>query len=242
YALVMEAVKSNLGFLLKLVQRSKANGLRRTCLGTGGRQPLLQPVVAERAFLSDAPARTHVNHAERTGRNAIPTAIARRLIDVNRVKLRPQKGAGRANFQTGSVGAVLANIRHHEPGGLASVFIKLLDEFNMPPVHIGKAAGVVVTVAAQDGQAVVRTWLGRQIIPLMTSYLACLAADADRGVGKKAYGFGHVLLRLELPFADITHEDLRLMDRNIRIADQGGQIVDHVALRQDLVSPMPGKP
>src|SRR6266850_2113943 len=39
----------------------------------------------------------------------------------------------------------------------------------------------------------------------------------------------------------ITHKHLRLVDRHIRIADQRRQVVDHVALTDTLVAPVPGE-
>src|SRR5438128_3331926 len=86
---------------------------------------------------------------------------------------------------------MLANVRHHEPGRLAAILAELFDELDVPPIHIRKAAGVVIAVAAQDWQAVVRARLGGQIVPLMASHLARLTANANRRVGVESNGFGH---------------------------------------------------
>src|SRR5205823_9926646 len=52
-------------------------------------------------------------------------------------------------------------------------------------------AGIVVTVAAQHRQAVIRSRLGRQVVPLMTRDLTRFAADANRRIGVESNGFRH---------------------------------------------------
>src|SRR5262249_4454086 len=118
---------------------------------------------------------------------------------------------GRANFKAGRVDAVLADVRHHEPYGLAAIGAELFDELDVPPVDVGKAARVVVTIAAKalaprlagprgvtadaarvvtahEGQAQAARW---QTVPLVASDLTGFAANANRGIGVETHGFRH---------------------------------------------------
>ena len=53
--------------------------------------------------------------AERTGNDAIATAVADVLLDIDSVELGTNNGTGRASFLAGRVGAVFANIALHQP-------------------------------------------------------------------------------------------------------------------------------
>jgi hypothetical protein len=85
---------------------------------------------------------------------------------------------------------MLTHIGHHHPSSLRAVRVgaELLDELDVPPIEVGKAAGVVVAVASQRG---VPIFFSGQIVPLMTGNLTSLAADANRDIGEESYGFGH---------------------------------------------------
>src|SRR5205807_2228845 len=107
--------------LLELVERPEPDRLRRTGLGAGGGQTLLQPVVTEGAFLRDALGRAHVDDAERAGADAVAAAVAGRLLDVDGVELRAHDRPRRAHVKARRVDAVLAHVRHHQPGRLAAV-------------------------------------------------------------------------------------------------------------------------
>src|SRR5262249_54457111 len=125
------------------------------------------------------------------GRDTVPAAIASGLVYVNRVELCTQDGSRRANLQARGVDAVLANIRHHEPGCLLSIRAELLDELHVPPVDVGEGTGVVVAIAAQERQWRPFSPARREAVPLMAGNLAGLAADAQRSIRKETNGIGH---------------------------------------------------
>src|SRR5437867_11625529 len=97
--------------------------------------------------------------------------------------------------------AVLAYIRHHEPGQVTAIRASaLLDEFDMSPVHIRERTGIVIGItsngerfAGSSGRRLLREFR-RQTVPLMARDLARLAADADRGIGEKPHRLSHGLL------------------------------------------------
>src|SRR5262249_18442974 len=95
-----------------------------------------------------------------------------------------------AHLQARGVDAVLADVGHHQPRRLTALGVgaELLDELDVPPVDVGKAAGVVVAVAAEDVQLQPPP---RQAVPLVARHLTRLAADAHRRVGEEANCFGH---------------------------------------------------
>src|SRR5262249_48863361 len=131
-----------------IAERTESDGLRWARLGAGWSEALLESVVAERAFLRDALRWAHVNDAEWTRCHAVAAPVARRFLYVDRVELGTDDRAGRADLQTRRVRAVLAYVRHHEPCGFraARVRAELLDELDVPPVHVREAARVVVAV------------------------------------------------------------------------------------------------
>src|SRR5262249_9207193 len=141
YAFIPKLSHAGRGFLLQLINWPEADRLRRAGLGTRRRQAMLQPVVAERAFLSDTAVLAHVDHAERTRGDAIAATVAGRRIDEHRVELRSQNRAGRADFEAGRIDAVLADVGHHQPRCLSAIGVsaELLDELDVPPVHIREA-------------------------------------------------------------------------------------------------------
>ncbi len=93
---------------------------------------------------------------------------------------------GGADLEAGRVDAVLADVAHHQPAPVGPVLAELLDELDVPPVDPVQPAGVVVAVAAH----LVLPAAGRgELVPLLAGHLACLAADADGGVGVEAHRF-----------------------------------------------------
>src|SRR5262249_44103253 len=162
---------------------------------------LLETVVTERALLGDVLVLAHVDDTERASGDAVPAAVAGRLVYVDGIELGTQDGAGGADVQARGVDAVLADVGHHQPGGLRAVGIgtELLDELHVPPVDVREAARVIVAVAAEQWQALAKTirlrgpGAGGQTIPLVTGDLAGLAADAHGRVGVETYGVGHDL-------------------------------------------------
>src|SRR5262249_4315801 len=95
----------------------------------------------------------------------------------------------------------------HQPGHPGVALQGLLDELDVPPVEVGETAGVVIAVAAEDGQAGAPRPLER-VVPLPAGDLAGLAAGAHGGVGEETNRLpGHVmysragsdLVRFQLP-------------------------------------------
>src|SRR5262249_3481588 len=172
------------------------------------------------------------------------------------------------------VDEVLAQVGHHQAGHLVGLSLqRFLNELDMPLVDVGEAAGVVVAVAAQDGQLRGLPWARRWVVPLAARDLARLAADADRCVGVETYGLSHIsrsapragssprlalrgiaarhalptechpwaYVASHLTFSHVAHEHLRLMNRHVRIADEGGEIINDVAGGDALIAPVPGQ-
>src|SRR5262249_39959853 len=110
--------------------------------------------------------------------------------------------------------------------------------------------GVVVAVAAEDRQAhprgVLRLVGGPrgQVVPLVARHLARLAPDADGDVGEEAYGWRHgdalsLAFDSRLTPFDPTDKDLGLVNGHVRVADEGREVVHHVADAHALVAPVP---
>src|SRR5205807_9117028 len=81
-----------------------------------------------------------VEHPERTGRYAVAAAVADVLLDDDRLELRPEERARRADVEARRMRAVLADVGAHQPAKrvhLAVVRIalrlSLLDERDVPP-------------------------------------------------------------------------------------------------------------
>src|SRR4029077_8232811 len=86
-------------------------------LGAGGPpfpprrpQPRLLPVVAEGALEGAVAVRPPVDDAERTGDDAVATAVADVGLDVDAAEFGAHDGAGRTRLQTAGVLAVLADV------------------------------------------------------------------------------------------------------------------------------------
>src|SRR5882762_8303052 len=161
----------------KLADGTKLNRLGRAGFRAGGLHPALQPVVTERALLRSVGYRVDVDHAERTGRNAVTASIAGVRLDDDGVELGSDDRARRADFKAGGVDAVLADVAHEQPSTVLSVLGELLDELDVAPMDAIQPAGVVVAVSTQRVQAAVGA---RQLVPFFAGDLAGFAADADR--------------------------------------------------------------
>src|SRR5439155_11712768 len=198
--------------------------------------PALEPVVAERA-LPDAPvlllaqleaedlrwrvARLPgdvplVEHAEGARRHAVAAAVADVLLNDDGVELGAEERAGRADIEAGGVGAVLADVRAHQPAqrihlAVATQRLLLLDEGDVAPGVRAELGGVVVRLAGPDHAV-----LGDEV-PLLTGDLAGLAADADRRVREEA----DALLRLRAVGAMRVHAAPRRISGAPRRADGG---------------------
>src|SRR5919106_833973 len=173
---------------LEIGDRSKVDRVGRARLRARGLEPVLQPVVAERALLRGARRWIGPDDPERAGPDAVAAAVAGVGLDHHRVELRPDDGAGRAHLETARPHAVLAHIAHQEPAAVGAIGRELLDEPHVAPVRAVEAPRVVVAVARERVDAAVG---GGELVPLLAGDLAGLAADADRGVGEETHRLRH---------------------------------------------------
>jgi len=192
------------GALAQLGQLAELDRLGGAGLGARGRLALLEPVVAERALERPAVVLAQVDDAVRTGRDAVAAAVADVRLDDDRAELGAEQRAGRAHVEARGVGAVLADVRRHQPlhavgAGLRRLVVarrradrrhpeigdadveRLLDERHVPPGGGTELLGVVVRHAGEEVAV-----LGH-LVPLLAGHLARLAADAHRGVGEEAH-------------------------------------------------------
>src|SRR3984893_15167816 len=158
--------------LSKLAYGAELDRLGRAGFRAGGLHPALQPVVTERALLRSIGYRVDVDHAERTGRNAVAASIASVRLNDDGVELGSDDRARRADFQAGGVDTVLADVAHEQPSTVLSVLGELLDELDVAPMDAIQPAGVVVAVPTQRVHAAVGAG---QLIPLFAGDLAGFA-------------------------------------------------------------------
>src|SRR5437660_10738304 len=142
------------GTLLKLLDVAELDRSRRARLGAGRGHVVFEAVVAQRALVRRPRLELTVlggavDDAEGTGRHAEPTAITDVLLDVDGVVLGPDQRPGRASLEAGRVGAMLADVGHHQPALVlpARIGFRLLDELDVAPGRRPQPPGVVVTVA-----------------------------------------------------------------------------------------------
>src|SRR2546426_12793772 len=89
--------------------------LGRARLRAGRPEAVVDPVVAEGALRRGTGVVVERHDAERTGRHAVPAAVADVLVDVDGPVLRSIDRARRARLETAGLGAVLAYVGHHVP-------------------------------------------------------------------------------------------------------------------------------
>src|SRR3989475_6219486 len=149
----VQLLHARLRSLSKLADGPKLNRLGRAGFRAGGLHPALQPVVTERALLRSVGYRVDVDHAERTGRNAVAASIASVRLNDDGVELGSDDRARRADFQAGGVDTVLADVAHEQPSTVLSVLAELLDELDVAPMDAIQSAGVVAAVPTQHVHA-----------------------------------------------------------------------------------------
>src|SRR5919204_6641008 len=178
------------GALLELLDVAELNGFRGTGLRAGRSHVVLEPVITERALVGCARFEVTVfggavDDAEWTGRHAEAAAIANILLHVHRAELRADQRAGGTGLQAGGVGAVLADVRHHQPALVLPLAVRLclLDELDVPPGRSTQVASIVVAGTCQ------REAIGRELVPLLAGDFTGFAADAETGIGEEAFGF-----------------------------------------------------
>src|SRR5262249_24212446 len=158
----------------QLVDLAELDRLRRARLRARGLEPALEPVVTERALpgaavLVNAEERHDqalvarrarpgalVEHAQRTSREREPAAGAHVALHDDGAELAAEERAGRTDLETRGVGAVLADVRRHQPPqrlrverrGLAVEPERrlLLDEGDVAPGVRAERRGVVVAL------------------------------------------------------------------------------------------------
>src|SRR5262249_1791296 len=108
-ALPVQLSEPGLRVLAELGDRPEPDRAGRARLGAGRLQAGAEAVVTEGALLGDTRPFAHVDDAEGAGADAVAAAVAGRLLDVDRVELGADDGAGRAHLQAGGVDAVLAD-------------------------------------------------------------------------------------------------------------------------------------
>src|SRR6266699_3006685 len=145
----------------ELVAEAELDGVGGTGLGARGPEPVVDPVVAERALVR-AP---------------------RVLVDVDGAELRAIDRPRRAGVEAAGLGAVLADVRHEEPGEL-TVGLGLLHEADEAVCLVRE--GRVVLVGAGP-----LALLAGQLVPLLAGDLAGATADAQRGVREHRQRAGH---------------------------------------------------
>ncbi len=101
--------------LPQFLNRPELNRFGRAGLCAGGRHVALLPVVAEGAFVNVSVVLASVQHAERTGRDAVAAAVADVGLHIDIAELVVDDAAGRAGLLTGRFHAVLAHVAHHQP-------------------------------------------------------------------------------------------------------------------------------
>src|ERR1043166_7652802 len=134
-----------------------------------------------------------MDYPKGTGGDTGAAAIAHGGLNEHAIKLGANDRSGRAHLQTGGVHTVLTDVRHHEPAQIAAVWaVALLDELDMPPVHVRERPRIVIRITG-NRQRLPRsggTRLLRQLcweaVPLVTRHLAGLTANAHRGIGVKS--------------------------------------------------------
>src|ERR1017187_124106 len=214
----VERIDSVLRAHTQLIQIAVLDRLRRACLRAGRGHAVSETVVAQGALLCDADiacarrALAAVDDTERARRDAVPAAIANVVLHHNCPELGAHERPGGTHVEAGSVGAVLADIRRHQPAnaGLRAIQgpvlarsgrndrqrcearcgdrpSRLLDEGDMAPRARPETTGVVVR-HAEHLEAV----LG-DAVPLLAGDLARLAPDADRAVSEESLARRRVL-------------------------------------------------
>ena len=100
---------------VQLVERPELDGIRRAGLGARRLQPVPQPVVAQRALVGPAIVLSAIDHAEGATGHAVTAAVADLLLHDHGPEFGAEQRSRRAHVQAAGVGAVLADVGHHQP-------------------------------------------------------------------------------------------------------------------------------
>src|SRR3990172_8524359 len=167
----------------QLLPEPELDRVGRARLGARGPEPVVDPVVAERALPHRPGLVVEAHDPEGAGGDAVTTAVAHVLVDVDRPELGPVDRARGTRLEAPRLGAVLAHVRHEQPGQVA-VRLRVLHEPHEPVRLVGEVA-VVLVAAGPLGH------LGAQLVPLLACDLAGAAPDAQGGVGEHRQCAGH---------------------------------------------------
>ncbi len=179
------ALQPRRGTLAQLVERAELDRLGRACLRARRLLASLEAVVAERALPHPPVPAALVEHAERARDDAVAAAVAHVRLHHDGPELRPEQRAGRAHVQTRRLGAVLADVRAHQPAQVS--FLALLHELHVAPAVRAERPGVVVGLSREPERVV------GHLVPFLARHLARLAADADGRVGEEPDALARLL-------------------------------------------------
>src|SRR4029453_4330330 len=139
----LERLDAPLRLLHQIVAEAELDGLGRARHGACRPEPIVDPVIAERALRRAPGVVAEAHHPERAGRDAVPAAIADVLVDVDRPELGAVDGARRTRVETPPLRAVLATVRNQEPGHL-TVRPRLLHEADEPEGLVREVVVVLI--------------------------------------------------------------------------------------------------
>src|SRR5205807_3887884 len=117
------ALQALLGATAQLGELAELDRVGRAGLRARRLLVVLEAVVAERALPYAAVALALIEHAKRAGRHAVAAAVAHVLLHDDRAVLGAEQRACRAHLQAGGVGAVLADVRGHQPAHAVAVLV-----------------------------------------------------------------------------------------------------------------------
>src|SRR5688572_7460265 len=185
YALLLELFDARLRLGLQLVAEAELDRLGGTRFRARRSQPVVQPIVAERALGGGAGVVVEADDAEGARRDAVAAAVADVLVDVDRAVLGPIDRTGGTGLEAAGLCAVLAHVGHHVPAHAHLVVAGFFDEANQAIALVGEVG--VVLVRPRPFRL-----LGLELIPLLARHLARPASDAERDVGEHRHGARHV--------------------------------------------------
>src|SRR5215469_4683383 len=114
YSMMLKDTQALFRLLLECLDFPKNDGIGRACLGAGWLHAILEPIIAERTFMSLVISfLVACNHPKRTGHHAITTTIADILLHIDCIKLGANDRPGRASFLTRRIRAMFTYIALH---------------------------------------------------------------------------------------------------------------------------------
>src|SRR6185437_10909225 len=187
--------QSLIGFASQIFEQPKFDGLCWARLGAGRLQSRALSIRTESTLESAAIGFIFFHHAKGTTHNTVGATIADIRLNENRSKLHAYDCAGGTCFKAASYFAMLADVGRKAPcrqllGGVTAApdLRRILHKLYMTPRGMPDGHGVVIGISAPL-KAVFS-----QLVPFLARHLACLAADAQRGIRQKC-SCAHAVLR-----------------------------------------------